>query len=220
MKKEMLIPALAAALITIGILSVGVFHLKALDSEPMAAQLTEESPVETGKPSPLPTQQEALQPTPSPIPEGPAEEEEPGAQKLGLSDEEYEELLRILDEIGEKEAPFALMEYTLWRTDEALELMEQIGLYADLNGLSYDQLRGLLYARNSLESTTAGAYALLLKRCYESAPMDFLAAWHEVGEPTALMYEVTGVAAPESCYNWLHEKWEIWCSTPDSDPEP
>ncbi len=220
MKKEMLIPALAAALITIGILSFGVFRPKTQDPEPAAAKPAAGTTAEDDNTTPLPTEQEAYEPTPSPIPEEPAAREEPDDPMFGLSEEDYGELLRILDEIGEQEAPFALMQYVQWKTDETLALMDRIGLYADTNGLSYEQMRGILYARNSLDTTAAKGYALLLKKCYEVATMDFLRAWHETGEPTALMYEVTGVAAPESCYNWLHEKWEIWCNTPDSDPEP
>ena len=220
MKKEMLIPALAAALITIGILSFGVFRPKTQDPEPAAAMPTDEMTAEDETSTPAPIEQEVYEPTPSPTPEVPAEEEEPVDPMLGLSEEDYGELLRILDEIGEQEAPFALMPYVQWKTDETLELMDRIGQYADANGLSYEQIRGILYARNSLDPTAAKGYALLLKKCYEVATMDFLRAWHETGEPTALMYEVTGVAAPESCYNWLHEKWEIWCSTPTSEPQP
>lgn len=218
MKKGLWLSALAALAVTVLILGFGVFRPQANEHEPEMTQVTEEPPAATQGSAPATAQPEMEEPTTTPDAE--VIEDDPTDPFAGLPEEEYEELLRILDEISERERPFALAEYAAWRTDDLVKLMGRIGEYADACGLTPLQLRGLLFARESLDAASAEGYAALLKKCYDCAPMDFLRAWHDAGEPKYLMYEITGVSDPDSCYNWLHDQWQIWVNTPDADPEP
>ncbi len=221
MKKELWIPALAALVITFLILGFGVFRQTKDEAETQAALPTPEAEFAATPEVVLPSEEPEIEESaPTMVPEPKAIEDDGIEIPEGMTDEEYEGLLEVLDDMSRKDKSFSLAEYSGWRAEDLAALMSRIGQYARTTGLSYEQLRGVLFARDALDAASAKEYALLLKTCYEQNAVDFIRAWHETGEPRWLMYEVTGVSDPDSCYTWLYEKWEIWCNIPDSDPEP
>jgi hypothetical protein len=117
------------------------------------------------------------------------------------------ELLQILNEIGTKQAPFALTDYADGSPEGVVLLLARMEGYASEKRLTPEQIRGLLYAREDLDAASAEAYAVLLGKLYPLDPGGFLQAWHDAGEPAELMHHVTGVTDPELSAQWLRERW-------------
>ena len=125
----------------------------------------------------------------------------------GMLDEEYRSLLLILSELSGKEEAFALSDYAGGGPDSVVHLLEQIRLLALDRGMTPSQLRGLLLGRLELDGITAEAYAILMGDLYKLDPNSFLTAWHEAGEPSELMQEVTGSLDPAESKLWLREQF-------------
>lgn len=118
------------------------------------------------------------------------------------------ELLQILNEIGTKQEPFALTDYGDGSPEGVVLLLAQMEGYASEKGVTPEQVRGLLYAREDLDAASAEAYAVLLGKLYTMDPGVFLQAWHDAGEPAELMHHVTGVSDPALSKLWLQEQWQ------------
>ena len=142
--------------------------------------------------------EELTVPAPTPEPDVPA----------GMTEQRYQELLSMLNLIEKREEAFALVRYTGLDTDGVVRLLEQIRLLALDRGLTPSQYRGLLFGRLNLDGASAEAYATLMGELYELDPDAFLSAWHEAGEPSELMQEVTGILDPAESKLWLREQFE------------
>ena len=142
--------------------------------------------------------EEVTVPAPTPEPDVPA----------GMTEQQYQELLSVLNLIEKREEAFALVRYTGLDTDGVVSLLEQIRLLALDRGLTPSQYRGVLLGNQQLDGASAEAYAALMGELYELDPNAFLSAWHEAGEPSELMQEVTGILDPAESKLWLREQFE------------
>lgn len=142
--------------------------------------------------------EELTVPAPTPEPDVP----------VGMTEQQYQELLSVLNLIEKREEAFALVRYTGLDTDGVVRLLEQIRLLSLDRGLTTSQYRGLLLGRLNLDGASAEAYAALMGELYKLDPNSFLTAWHEAGEPAELMQEVTGIQDPAESKLWLREQFE------------
>ena len=142
--------------------------------------------------------EEVTIPAPTPEPDVPA----------GMTEQQYQELLSVLNLIEKREEAFALVRYTGLDTDGVVRLLEQIRLLALDRGLTPSQYRGVLLGNQQLDGASAEAYAALMGELYKLDPNAFLSAWHEAGEPADLMQEVTGILDPAESKLWLREQFE------------
>ena len=154
--------------------------------------------------------QEYLWPVFTPLEEltVPAPTPEPDIPPEGLTEQQYRELLSVLNLIEQRKEAFALRRYTGLDSDKVIRLLEQIRLLALDRGLTPSQYRGLLLGRLNLDGASAEAYAALMGELYKLDPNSFLTAWHEAGEPSELMQEVTGILDPAESKLWLREQFE------------
>ena len=90
--------------------------------------------------------QEVTVPAPTPKPDIPPE---------GLTEQQYRELLSVLNLIEKREEAFALVRYTGLDTDGVIRLLEQIRLLALDRGLTPSQYRCLLFGRLNLDGASA-----------------------------------------------------------------
>lgn len=148
-------------------------------------------------------------PSATPLPETPPE---------GMTEQQYLELRLFLQEMAQQEEAFALTGYKTDTAEGVVTLLEEIGLLARDRGLVPSQMRGLLLGRLDLDGASAEAYAALMGELYRLNPKDFLQAWHEAGEPSELMQEVTGVLDPALSKLWLRRQWEASTLAPAPDP--
>ena len=125
-----------------------------------------------------------------------------------MTEQQYQELLSVLNLIEKREEAFALVRYTGLNTDGVVRLLEQIRLLALDRGLTPSQYRGVLLGNQQLDGASAEAYAALMGDLYKLDPNSFLNAWHEAGEPAELMQEVTGIQDPAESKLWLREQFE------------
>lgn len=142
--------------------------------------------------------EELTVPAPTPEPDVPA----------NMTEQQYRELVSVLNLIEQREEAFALVRYTGLNTDGVVRLLEQIRLLSLDRGLTTSQYRGLLLGRLNLDGASAEAYAALMGELYKLDPNSFLNAWHEAGEPAELMQEVTGILDPAESKLWLREQFE------------
>ena len=142
--------------------------------------------------------EEVTIPAPTPEPDVPA----------GMTEQQYQELLSVLNLIEKREEAFALVRYTGLDTDGVVRLLEQIRLLALDRGLTPSQYRGVLLGNQQLDGASAEAYAALMGELYKLDPNAFLSAWHEAGEPADLMQEVTGILDSAESKLWLREQFE------------
>ena len=115
---------------------------------------------------------------------------------------------RLLAELETRREPFALKDVAASSPEGVILLLEQLERYAAEVGLTPEQTRGLLLAREDLDGASAEAYAVFLGKIYPMSPAVFLQAWHDAGEPAELMHHVTGVDDPELCQKLLREYWQ------------
>ena len=125
-----------------------------------------------------------------------------------LTEQQYLELTALMQRLAEQEEAFALTDYADRQPDEAVILLQQIGVLARERELSAEELRGLLLGRLNLDSASAEAYAALIGKLYQKNPEGFLEAWHEAGEPAEMMDQVTGISDPALSKLWLQEQWQ------------
>ena len=125
-----------------------------------------------------------------------------------LTEQQYLELTALMQRLAEQEEAFALTDYADRQPDEAVILLQQIGVLARERELSAEELRGLLLGRLNLDGASAEAYAALIGKLYQKNPEGFLEAWHEAGEPAEMMDQVTGVSDPALSKLWLQEQWQ------------
>ncbi len=142
--------------------------------------------------------EELTVPAPTPEPDVPA----------NMTEQQYRELVSVLNLIEQREEAFALVRYTGLNTEGVVRLLEQIRLLSLDRGLTTSQYRGLLLGRLNLDGASAEAYAALMGELYKLDPNSFLTAWHEAGEPAELMQEVTGILDPAESKLWLREQFE------------
>ena len=154
--------------------------------------------------------QEYLWPVFTPLEEltVPAPTPEPDIPPEGLTEQQYRELLSVLNLIEQRKEAFALRRYTGLDSDEVIRLLEQIRILSFDRGLTPSQYRGVLLGNQNLDGASAEAYAALMGDLYKLDPNSFLTAWHEAGEPAELMQEVTGIQDPAESKLWLREQFE------------